>query len=72
MSTIVAGSRHDLTDAQWAVLEPLLPTAQGSGRGRPRRWCWATRWMTTSASLGMETCRGVATLAVAMRATGCG
>lgn len=39
MSTIDAGSRHDLTDAQWAVLEPLLPTCEGGGRrGRPRRW----------------------------------
>jgi len=26
----------DLTDAEWAVLEPLLPPA--CGRGRPRRW----------------------------------
>lgn len=39
MSTIDAGSRHDLTDAQWAVLEPLLPAGEGARRrGRPRRW----------------------------------
>ena len=36
MSTIDAATRHDLTDAQWALLEPLLPAA--AGRGRPRRW----------------------------------
>ena len=29
-------SRHDLTDAQWAVLVPLLPPP--TGRGRPRRY----------------------------------
>ncbi|WP_406066480.1 IS5 family transposase [Micromonospora sp. NBC_00860] len=28
--------RHDLTDAQWAVLAPLLPAA--SGTGRPPKW----------------------------------
>lgn len=38
MPTIDAASRHDLTDAQWAVLEPLLPPGGGSRRGRPRRW----------------------------------
>jgi transposase len=32
----VAARRHDLTDAQWAVLEPVLPV--GSGRGRPPKW----------------------------------
>lgn len=33
-----AGLRYgtDLTDAEWAVLEPLLPPA--CGRGRPRHW----------------------------------
>ena len=36
MSTIDAATRHDLNDAQWAVLEPLLPVA--SRFGRPRRW----------------------------------
>jgi transposase len=34
-SVSVAG-RHDLSDAQWAVLEPLLPT--GARPGRPPRW----------------------------------
>ncbi|MER7499585.1 transposase [Nonomuraea pusilla] len=28
--------RHDLTDAQWAALEPHLPAA--SGKGRPPKW----------------------------------
>lgn len=36
MPSVAAARRHDLTDAQWAVLEPLLPAQ--SGRGRPRRW----------------------------------
>ena len=36
MSTIDAASRHDLTDGQWELLEPLLPDS--TGRGRPRRW----------------------------------
>lgn len=36
MSTIDAATRHDLTDAQWELLEPLLPVP--SRRGRPRRW----------------------------------
>ncbi|MFT4188647.1 MAG: IS5 family transposase [Aeromicrobium sp.] len=31
-----AASRHDLTDRQWELLEPLLPDT--SGRGRPRHW----------------------------------
>ncbi len=36
MPTIDAASRHDLTDEQWTLLEPLLPAS--SRRGRPRRW----------------------------------
>ena len=36
MSTIDAASRHDLSDAQWALLEPLTP--RPSRLGRPRRW----------------------------------
>lgn len=36
MSTIDPASRHDLSDAQWQLLMPLLPLS--SGRGRPRRW----------------------------------
>ena len=36
MLTVSAAARHDLSDAQWALLEPLLaPTAPC---GRPRRW----------------------------------
>lgn len=34
MPTIDAARRHDLTEAQWAVLEPLLPS--GPHLGRPR------------------------------------
>jgi transposase len=34
--SVAAVTRHDLTDGQWAVLEPLLPAE--TGRGRPRRW----------------------------------
>ena len=36
MATIAVTRRHDLTDAQWAVLAPLLPAA--SGMGRPPKW----------------------------------
>lgn len=36
MPTIDAASRHDLTDEQWRLLEPLLPVP--GRRGRPRRW----------------------------------
>lgn len=36
MGTVPAGARHDLTDAQWQLLAPLLPAV--SGRGRPRTW----------------------------------
>ncbi len=28
----------DLTDAEWALIEPLLPAA--CGRGRPQSWPW--------------------------------
>ena len=36
MPSVAAARRHDLTDVQWAVLEPLLPG--GTGHARPRRW----------------------------------
>lgn len=36
MPTIDAATRHDVTNAQWALLEPLLPPPPR--RGRPRRW----------------------------------
>lgn len=36
MATLAVTRRHDLTDAQWAVLAPLLPAA--SGKGRPPKW----------------------------------
>jgi transposase len=34
--TVPASGRADLTDAQWAVLEPQLP--RGKKPGRPRKW----------------------------------
>jgi transposase len=34
--TVPASGRADLSDAQWAVLEPLLP--RGKKPGRPRTW----------------------------------
>ena len=36
MDTLTVTRRADLTDAQWAVLEPLLPA--GKKPGRPPRW----------------------------------
>ena len=36
MTTLTVTGRHDLTDAQWAVLEPLLPAPRRSGR--PSTW----------------------------------
>lgn len=36
MTTVAVTRRHDLTDAQWAVLAPLLPAV--SGLGRPPKW----------------------------------
>ena len=36
MATLMVTGRADLTDAQWAVLEPLLPA--GRKPGRPPKW----------------------------------
>ncbi|AEV83562.1 transposase [Actinoplanes sp. SE50] len=36
MDTLAVTRRHDLTEAQWAVLEPLLPA--GRRPGRPSQW----------------------------------
>jgi transposase len=36
VDTIAVAARADLTDAQWAVLEPLLP--KGRKSGRPPKW----------------------------------
>ena len=36
MATVTVTGRHDLTDAQWAVLAPLLPV--GRRPGRPPTW----------------------------------
>ena len=49
METIPAFARHDLTDAEWAALEPLLPV--GKKPGRPavhakRRLIDGIRWRT--------------------------
>jgi transposase len=34
--SVAATRRHDLSDAQWAALEPALPVS--SGKGRPPKW----------------------------------
>ena len=49
MVSVDASARHDLTDAQWELLEPLLPAPPV--RGRPRRsglraMIDAVRWRT--------------------------
>ena len=36
MPSVAATRRHDLTDAQWAALQPCLPAR--SGKGRPPKW----------------------------------
>lgn len=36
MTTLAVTGRHDLTDGQWAALEPLLPAPRR--RGRPPVW----------------------------------
>jgi transposase len=36
VATVPVTGRFDLTDAQWAVLEPLLPS--GKKPGRPPKW----------------------------------
>ncbi len=36
MASVAVAGRFDLTDAQWAVLEPLLPV--GKKPGRPSTW----------------------------------
>ena len=49
METILAFARHDLTDAQWAVLEPLLPQGMKPGRSpvhAKRRLIDRIRWRT--------------------------
>jgi transposase len=51
VDTLPVTARADLTDAQWAVLEPLLP--KGKKPGRPPKWSkrqlidgirWRIRW----------------------------
>jgi len=36
VATLAVTGRADLSDAQWAVLEPFLP--RGTGQGRPPKW----------------------------------
>ena len=53
MPTVPASGRADLGDAQWAVLEPLLP--RGKKPGRPRTWTRrqlidGIRWRTRTGS----------------------
>jgi transposase len=36
VASVAVTGRHDLSDAQWAVLEPLLP--KGKRPGRPPQW----------------------------------
>lgn len=36
VASVAAAGRADLTDAQWAVLQPLLPV--GRKPGRPPKW----------------------------------
>jgi transposase len=38
VTTIAVTGRFDLTDAQWALLEPLLPTPKPAKPGRPPKW----------------------------------
>ena len=53
MATLAVTARADLTDAQWAVLEPLLP--RGKKPGRPpertkRQLIDGIRWRTRTGS----------------------
>lgn len=53
MASVPAAGRADLTDAQWAVLEPLLPV--GVKSGRPPKWSKrqlidGIRWRTRTGS----------------------
>jgi len=38
VTTIAVTGRFDLTDTQWALLEPLLPTPKPAKPGRPPKW----------------------------------
>jgi transposase len=61
--TIPATGRHDLADAQWAILQPLLPI--GKKPGRPPTWTKrqlidGIRWRTRTGSpwRDVPTCYG--------------
>ena len=64
MATLAVSRRADLTDAQWAVLEPLLPA---SNCGRPPKWekrqlidgiRWRVRAGAPWRDVGGSSCRG--------------
>ncbi len=61
MATLAVTGRADLTDAQWAVLEPLLP--RGRKPGRPPEW-------TKTAAHQRDPVAGPGRCAVAGRAAG--
>ncbi|MXY65583.1 MAG: transposase [Gammaproteobacteria bacterium] len=46
---------HDLTDAQWAFIEPLLPPLprRADGRGRPWRKTWRSAVRSTLGSVSL-------------------
>ena len=53
MASVTVAGRFDLTDSQWAVLEPLLP--KGKKPGRPPKWTRrqlidGIRWRTRTGS----------------------
>jgi transposase len=55
VSTVSPASRHDLTDAQRAVLVPLPPTGRGRPRQHPLRGLvdsMAIDWARTDLAIG--------------------
>jgi transposase len=71
MPTVPVSGRADLSDAQWAVLEPLLP--RGKKPGRPRKWelrrlVDGIRWRTRAGRRGGMSRRGTGR---GSRCTGC-
>ena len=41
-----SGKRHELTDAAWAVVEPLLPACP-----KRRGWPWRDHWTVVNGNL---------------------
>jgi transposase len=63
VDTMPVAGRADLTDDQWAVLEPLLP--KGKKPGRPPKWSRrqlidGIRWRTRASRLRSRPVREVA------------